>query len=399
MIYNFDEEVDRRGTYSAKWDGVPLLKYVGITERGDADTLPLFTADMDFRCPNAVKQEIIRTAEHNLYGYTTLHPAMGGPYYPAVTGWFQRRHGWKILPEELVYVDGTISAIRHALLAFSKPGDGVLLNCPIYTPFMTLIHSTGRTLVNSPLVNHGGNYEIDFADFEKKAALPETTCFILCNPHNPTGRIWSDEDLIRLYDICTRNHVLVIADEIHGDLIRRDSVFHPLGTLVDAQNLIACTAANKTFNLAGLKATNVVIKNPELRQRYTNQTGMIFLSPFTIAATVGAYSEDGESWLEQLKIYLDESFDWTLDFIEKHLPKVRCVRPQGSYILWMDFRGYGLTAEEIHKKIYIDANVVLEGGKQFDPEHGDGFERICLSTRHSIIQEAFHRIAKEFEGL
>lgn len=399
MIYNFDENVNRRGTYSAKWDGVPLFPYIGVSERGDEDTLPLFTADMDFRCPNAVKEEIMKVAEHNLYGYTALHPALGMRYYQAVAGWFKKRHQWEIALDEILYVDGTVNAIRHALLAFSKAGDGVMINCPIYTPFMKTIQGTGRKIVNSPLVNHDGYYEIDFEDFEKKAALPDTTCFILCNPHNPTGRIWSDEDLIRMYDICTRNQVLVIADEIHGDLIRRDHVFHPLATLVDPQNLVACTAANKTFNLAGLKATNVVIKNPVLREKYYQQTGMIFMSPFTIAATIGAYSEDGENWLEQLKEYLDGTIDWTLNFIHENLPKVKCVRPEGTYILWMDFRDYGLTPEEIRRKIYVDANVVLESGKQFDPEHGGGFERICLSTRRSLVQEAFQRIAREFQGL
>ena len=192
--------------------------------------------------------------------------------------------------------------------------------------------------------------------------------------------------------------MLVISDEIHGDLIRRDSVYHPLATLVNPSNLVACTAANKTFNLAGLKCTNVVIHNPELRARYAKQIGMIFLSPFTIAATIGAYN-GGEEWLEELKAYLDGSFDWTLNFIREKLPKVRCVRPEGTYLLWMDFRDYGLSAQEIRKKIYVDANVVLESGTMFDPEGGDGFERICLSTRRSLIQEAFQRIAREFEGL
>ena len=398
MLYDFDKPVERRGTYSAKWDGIPLFSAAGISERGDADTLPLFTADMDFPCPQSVKTEILKAAEHNLYGYTTLHPAMGGPYYEAVVNWFRRRHGWEIRPEEILYVDGTITAVRHAVLAFSGPGDGILINRPIYTPFTKIIEGAGRQVINSPLVNTNGYYTIDFEDFERKAALPSTACCILCSPHNPTGRIWTDEELTRMYDICTRHHVLVIADEIHGDLIRRDQVFHPLGILTDSGNLIACTAANKTFNMAGLKATNVVIKNPELRKKYASQTGMIFLSPFTVAATIGAYN-GGEEWLEQLKVYLDGSFDWTLAFIQEHLPKVKCVRPEGTYILWMDFRDYGLSADEIHRKIYVDANVVLEGGCMFDPEGGAGFERICLSTRRAIIQEAFHRIAKQFEGL
>lgn len=398
MVYDFDQPVERRGTYSAKWDGVPMFPAMGLSERGDGDTLPLFTADMDFRCPDSVREEILKVAQHNLYGYTLLHPALGSAYYDAVRGWFERRHGWKIRPEEILYVDGTVTAIRHALLAFSQPGDGVLINRPIYAPFTTAILSTGRRVVNSQLRTENGRYTIDFADFEEKAARPDTRCMILCNPHNPTGRIWSDEDLVRMYEICTRNGVLVISDEIHGDLIRRDSVYHPLATLVDGANLVACTAANKTFNLAGLKATNVIISDPDLRRRYEKQIGQVFLSPFTIAATIGAYN-GGEEWLEQLKTYLDGTIDWTVEFIRQNLPKVRCVRPEGTYILWMDFRGYGLSAGEIRRKIYQDANVVLESGRMFDPDGGDGFERICLSTRRALVQEAFQRIARQFEGL
>ncbi|MEG2404257.1 MAG: aminotransferase class I/II-fold pyridoxal phosphate-dependent enzyme [Oscillospiraceae bacterium] len=398
MVYNFDEVVDRMGTNSAKWDSGKLLTVMGVTERVDKDTLPLFTADMDFRCPPSVKAEIQKVVDFNLYGYTVTDPSFNPRYYSAITNWFLRRHGWEIKPNEILYVDGTVTAIRHALLAFSKPGDGVLINRPIYTPFTNTILGTGRVVVNSPLVNTNGYYSIDFDDFEAKAALPQTKCFILCNPHNPTGRIWSDADLIRMYDICVKNEIVVIADEIHGDLIRQSSVFHPLATLVDGNNLVTCTAANKTFNLAGLKATNVVIANPALRGKYSAQLGLLFPSPITLAATIGAYN-DGEEWLEELKNYLDGTIDWVLGFCKENLPKMKCVCPEGTYILWMDFRDYGLNAEEIHKKIYIDANVVLEGGLMFDPECGAGFERICLSTRREIVREAFTRIAKQFEGL
>lgn len=204
--------------------------------------------------------------------------------------------------------------------------------------------------------------------------------------------------MVKMYEICAKNQVVVIADEIHGDLIRQSSVFHPLATLVDGQWLVTCTAANKTFNLAGLKATNVVIQNKELFQKYAAQTGIIFPSPVTLAATVGAYN-GGEEWLEELKTYLDGNVDWVLEFCREHLPKMKCTRPEATYILWMDFRGYGLSAEEIRKKIYVDANVVLEGGSMFDPDQGAGFERICLSTRREIVREAFERIAKQFEGL
>lgn len=398
MQFDFDEVVNRRGTNSAKWDAGTMLIKMGITERFDEDTLPLFTADMDFHCPPSVKEEIQKVVDFNLYGYTAVHPSFNTEYFAAVTGWMKRRHGWEVRPEEIQYVDGTVTAIRHALLAFSKPGDGVLINRPVYTPFTTVIQATGRKVVNSPLINTEGYYTIDFEDFERKAALPDTACCIFCSPHNPTGRVWSDAELIRVYDICRKHNVILIADEIHGDLIRRSSVFHPLATITDGKNLITCTAANKTFNLAGLKATNVIIQDEDLRQRYSRQVGLIFPSPVTLAATIGAYN-GGDVWLEELKEYLDGTVDWVLDFCRTNLPKMRCVRPEGTYILWMDFRGYSLTAEEIRKKIYVDANVVLEGGREFDPEKGAGFERICLSTRRSLVQEAFERIARQFKNL
>lgn len=395
MKFNFDEVVDRRGTNSGKWDGGPLLGMMGITEHFDENTLPLFTADMDFRCPPSVKAEIQKVVDHNLYGYTVAYPATSPDYFNAVIGWFRRRHGWVIKPEEINYVDGTVTAIRHALLAFSKPGDGIIINRPIYTPFTKVILGTGRRVVNSPLINTDGYYSMDFEDFERKAADPTTTCMILCNPHNPTGRVWTAEELTRIYNICDANEVTVIADEIHGDLIRCTSTFHPLATLVDGKRLISCTAANKSFNLAGLKCTNIVITDPELRERYRAQLGTMFPSPITLAATIGAYN-GGDEWIDELKQYLDGTIDWVLDFCAENLPKMKCTRPEGTYILWMDFRGYGLTPEEIHRKIYVDANVTLEGGAQFDPEHGAGFERICLSTRRALVQEAFKRIAKQF---
>lgn len=398
MKYDFDEPVQRKGTNSAKWDAGALLKVLGITDYVDENTLPLFTADMDFRCPKSVKEEIQKVVDFNLYGYTAVHPSFSPAYYQAVTGWLWKRHHWSVRPEEIFYVDGTMAAIRHALLAFSKPGDGVLINRPIYTPFTKTILDAGRTVVNSPLVNTEGYYTIDFEDFEKKAALPTTTCMILCNPHNPTGRIWSDAELVKMYEICMANQVTVIADEIHGDLIRCDQVFHPLATLTDGKNLISCTAANKTFNLAGLKCTNVVISDAALRGRYAAQLGQIFPSPITLAATIGAYT-GGEEWLDQLKEYLDGTLDWVMDFCRENLPKMRFQRPEGTYIFWMDFRGYGLSADEIHQKIYVDANVVLEGGQMFDPEQGAGFERICLSTRRALVQQAFYRIAAQFKDL
>ena len=208
---------------------------------------------------------------------------------------------------------------------------------------------------------------------------------------------WTDEELIELARICRENNVIIAADEIHGDLLRKGEVFRPLASLVDNVNIITATAVNKTFNLAGLHCTNLVIKNPELRGRFIKSFGMTLPSPFTIAAVIAAYNE-GEEWLEALKSYLDGNIDWVLNFLQERMPKVKCRRPDGTYIMWMDFRAYGLSPEEIHDRIYRKANVLLEGGFILDPDLGGGFERVCVPSPRSVLKEAFERIAKEFEG-
>ncbi len=396
MKYNFDEIVERRHTGSVKWDFGEMLIQMGFTERFDEDTLPLFTADMDFAVPPCVVDAMHKVADQRIYGYTMPIPE----YYDAIISWFKRRHNWEILPEEILYSPGTVHALGVAVRAFTEPGDGVIIQRPVYFPFTSAIEGNGRVVANNQMkVDAEGYYIPDLEDFEKQAKKPENKLFILCNPHNPSGRIFSNEDLRAMAKICVDNDVIIVADEIHGDLIRRDAVFTPIVKVADSpKNIITCTAINKTFNVAGLHASNIVIQDTELREIYAKELNMPFPTPFTYNAVIAAYNE-GEEWLEELKDYLDGTIDWVLDFCKENLPKVKCVRPEGTYIFWMDFRGYGLTRDEIRKKIYIDANVVLEEGLMYDPDQGAGFERICLSAPRSIVQEAFRRIAREFEGL
>lgn len=399
MKYNFDEVIDRKGTFSMKWDYAEFLKTYGITERFDEETIPVHIADMDFRCAQPISDALKKLAEHNIYGYTAVFPnGVGLKYYEAIVRWFKKRHEWTIRPEEIVYVNGTVEAVKLAIHAFTEKGSGVLINRPIYSPFAMVIQKAGRVVVNSQLRNNDGYYTIDFEDFEAKAADIKTKLFILCHPHNPTGRIWNDEELIRMAAICKKHGVIIVADEIHGDLIRKDLAFHPLASVADPKGVLTCTAVNKTFNLAGLHATNVVIQDPNLRMKFVNSIGWIMPNPFTVAAVIAAYN-DGEEWLEQLREYLDGNIDCVLDFLREKMPKVKCLRPEGTYIMWMDFRKYGLSAQEIHRKIYIDANVVLEGGALFDPDYGDGFERICVPTPRAVLEEVFERIARQFERL
>ena len=396
MRYNFDEVIERRGTYSIKWDGGELLKQFGITERYDEDTIPVFIADMDFQSPQPVIDALHRVVDNRMYGYTAH---MCEPkYFEAIINWFKTRNNWEISPDEIIYVNGTVEALKLCIKAYTSEGDGVIIQRPVYGPFTSVIMETKRTLVNSQLINTNGYYTIDFDDLEDQAKNPDNKLYILCNPHNPTGRMWTPEELKKMSEICLKHDVLIIADEIHGDLHRKEHVFHPLATVADNSNIITLTAINKTFNTAGLHCTNAVIKNPELRNALREIVGMTMPTPFAVAALIAAYNE-GTEWLDQVNDYIDGNIDWMLDFLKNRMPKVKCLRPEGTYVLWMDFSGYGLEASDIHERIYNKANVVLEGGHIFDPDQGDGFERICVPTRRALLEEVMERIAREFEGL
>jgi cysteine-S-conjugate beta-lyase len=395
MKYNFDEIVNRRGTYSVKWDGGELIKKMGLTERYDENTIPLFTADMDLPVPQPLIDALHKTVDHRIFGYS-IFP---NEYFEAIQHWFKKRHDWEIQKEEILFSPGTVHALTVAVRAFTQPGDGIIIQRPVYPPFTSAIEANGRELLNNALIcNEEGYYQIDFADFEEKAKDEKTKMFILCNPQNPTGRIFNKDELRRLSEICENNNVLIIADEIHGDLTRRNQTFIPIAKASDQQgHIITFTAINKTFNVAGLHCTNVIISNSEHRKTFSSVMGMHLPSPFTVSALIAVYHE-GEDWLEQLKEYIDGTMEWVVDFLAERMPTVKVRIPEGTYIMWMDFSGYGLSPEEVHDRIYNKANVLLEDGKMFG-EEGLHFQRICIPSPRPIIKEAFERIAREFEDL
>lgn len=394
MKYNFNEILNRRGTYSVKWDGGELIKSLGLTERYDEDTLPLFTADMDLPVPQPIIDALHKTVDHRIFGYSIAPDE----YYEAIQKWFKRRNDWDIKKEEIMYCAGTVHALHIAVRAFTEPGDGVIIQRPVYPPFTGAIEDNGRTVVNNALINNDGYYSIDFDDFETKAKDENTKLFILCNPHNPSGRIFGIEDLKKMSDICDENNVIIIADEIHGDLIRCNQKFYPIAKVADnTDHIITCTAINKTFNVAGLHCTNIIISNPELRDKFIATGGFQMPSPFTTSALIAAYNE-GEEWLDQLKEYLDETIEFIDSYLKENMPKVKMIKPEGTYIVWMDFSGYGITPEEVHDRIYNKANVLLEDGNMFG-EEGKKYQRICVPSPRPMIKEAFERIAREFEDL
>ncbi len=395
MNYNFDEFVNRKGTYSLKWDGGDIVKQFGLTERFDEDTIPLFTADMDLPVPQPLINALHKTVDHRIFGYSVFPDE----YYEAIQHWFNKRHNWQIEREEIVFSPGTVHALNVAVKALTKPGDGVIIQRPVYPPFTSSVEGNDRKVVNNALIADADNYyTIDFEDFENKAKQEDNTMFILCNPHNPTGRVFTEEELVKMADICRRHNVVIIADEIHGDLVRKGQTFQPMAKLVeDDSHIITLTAINKTFNLAGLHCTNAVITDETLREKFSTEMGFQLSTPFTISALISVYN-DGDEWLEQLKDYIDGTMQFTMDFLAEHMPKVKTSIPEGTYIMWLDFSGYGISADEIHDRIYNKANVVLEDGKMFG-EEGEMYQRICIPSPRPLIKEALERIAKEFEDL
>lgn len=392
MQYNFDEVIDRRGTASLKWDSGAMLTQFGITERFDEETISLFVADMDFACPEPMLRALHERVETRIFGYTiaSSDPA----YFEAIQHWFKTRHGWSIAKESIVYSPGTVEALDVAVRAYTKPNEGVIIQRPVYAPFTRVIENNGRTVVNNALIDNDGYYTIDFDDFAAKASDPQNTLFILCSPHNPVGRVWTPDELRQLAEICLANDVVLVADEIHGDLVRNGHTHHPICTLVDDDRLISCTAINKTFNVAGLHCSNIIINNAAMRQQFSDMLGFKLPSPFTISALIAAYTECAD-WLTQLNAYIDGNFAFMQEFLQKEMPEVKVWMPEGTYIGWLDFRGYGLESKEVHRRIYQQANVVLEDGEMFG-EEGTGYQRICLPSPRSVIQEALERIADQF---
>ncbi len=390
--YNFDEIIPRRQTNSIKWDAGDLLKKFGITERFDEDSIPLFVADMDFGCPQPVLDALKQRVNQKMFGYTTH--LTDPEYFEAIQNWFRNRQQWEIKKKEIVYSPGTVFALSAAIKAFTMPGDKVIIQRPVYSPFTRVIEENKRIVANNELINNDGYYTIDFDDLSNKANEPGTKMMFLCSPHNPVGRIWQTDELRRIVEICQSNNIILISDEIHGDLIRNNETFYPVAPISDYPNIIVCTAINKTFNLAGLHCSNIIIRDEELQNTYQNEIGMQFPSPFSISALIAAYKQ-GEEWLDQLKVYIDENFDFLERFLFENMPKVRFRKPEGTYIGWMDFSAYGLSPKEVHNRIYNKANVVLEDGALFGNKSAH-FQRICLPTPRSIIQKAMIRIADQF---
>ncbi len=399
MKYDFDREINRKDTQSAKWgviqDPDDPSRWLATDDYfGERRMLPLWVADMDFPTPQPVVDAMIRRAQHGIYGYTIRTDG----YKAAVVEWMKRRQGWDVEPEWMLSTPGVVPAVNLLIRTFTRPGENVLVQQPVYYPFFSAIESNGAKIVSSSLRLDDGRYTMDLDDFEQKAADPATTLFVLCSPHNPVGRVWTPEELTRVGEICLKHDVLVVADEIHGDLIYKDVTFTPYASLGErfAQKTVVCTAPSKTFNLAGLHTSNIIVPNPDLRRRFQktlNSCGMgEWANAFGVVACETAYRE-GEPWLDQVLAYIESNLDFVVETVNARIPGIRVIRPQGTYLAWLDCRGLGLDNMALKRLMMEKARVFFDEGFIFGPE-GDGFERINLACPRTILRETLERIER-----
>lgn len=389
MEYDFDTVVDRHNTSCLKWDFAEA--------RGHApDEMPLWVADMDFRIPQPAIDALVARAQHGMFGYT----APKRPYYEAVAAWFERRHGWRPDPAWAVVTPGVVFALATAVRTYTQPGDAVLIQPPVYYPFRLVIEQNGRRVAAAPLTYEDGRYSIDFDAFERALAQSEAKLFILCNPHNPVGRAWTEPELRRVGEICAAHGTIVVSDEIHADFARPGHAHVPFAALGPefADNAVVCTAPSKTFNLAGLQVSNIFIPNRRLRhdfRRTLARTGFDEVNALGLVAVQACY-EHGEDWLDQLKAYLEGNLAVVRAAAER-MPGVRLVEPESTYLPWLDCRGLGLDAEGLRRLVEQDAKLWLDQGTMFG-EEGAGFVRINIATPRSNVQEACNRLERAVAG-
>ncbi|HAY98565.1 MAG TPA: MalY/PatB family protein [Mesotoga sp.] len=383
MKYNFDRVIERRGTNCIKWDHANLFF-------GRNDLLPMWVADMDFESPPEVIEAIVARARHGIYGYT----ARSDGYYESIVRWLNKRHGWKIEKEWISHAPGVVAAVHIAVMAFSHPGDKVIVQTPVYYPFFKAITETGRQMVRNPLKESGLHYTMDFDDLEKKIDS-RTKILILCSPHNPVGRVWKEDELSRLTDICFRKNVLIVSDEIHSDLVFGNCKHIPTAAISESSSSITltCLAPSKTFNLAGLSSAAVISSNRRLLDEYSNMLNSLGVGMSNVFGTVAletAYNH-GEKWLEELLKYINANFEYMRDFLKTNYSEVRVTELEGTYLAWVDFRATGMSVEELRSFLYEKAKVGFEDGSVFGIE-GEGFMRVNLACPRAILEEAMKRL-------
>lgn len=390
-MFDFDKVIPRKGTNSLKYDfSVELGK--------GEDVLPLWVADMDFPTAPAILESLQKKVSHGIFGYSEGKE----DYFQAVSGWYEKHFQWKVKKSWLVKTPGVVFAVAAAIRAFTEEGDAILIQQPVYYPFGQVIENNHRKLVSSPLKQNQGHYEMDFEDFEDKIIKEQVKLFILCSPHNPVGRVWEEWELRKVGDICKKHGVLVISDEIHNDFVwedHRHTVFVSLSPEYEDMT-ITCTAPSKTFNLAGLQISNIFIPNPQLKRKFKKEiaaTGYEEIGLMGLVACQAAY-EGGEEWLRELKEYIWNNYLFLEKYLAEKIPQLQPVRPEGTYLAWIDCRGLGLTEAEREELIVKKAGLWLDSGAMFGKE-GEGFERMNLACPRKTLEAALQRLENAINTL
>ncbi len=386
MKYDFDQMIERRNTASYKWDQVERLF-------GDSAILPMWVADMDFAAPPSVLKAIRERVDHGVLGYT-IRPQS---YYDAIMGWMKRRHDWSLEQDWITTSPGVVTALSMLVDLLTQPGEKVLIQTPVYPPFYDVVNKNNRTLVQSPLLLEDRYYSMDFAALEEQMSDPETKLMLLCNPHNPVGRVWRKEELVKLGGLALKHGVFIISDEIHCDWVYPGYQHVPFASLSDefAMNSITCIAPTKTFNLAGIQTSTVIIPDPERRKLYNDRLSTLSLhleSCFGLIAVEAAFNE-GEEWLDELIRYVQGNLEYLTDFVGKSLPEIEIIKPEGTYLVWLDFRKLGLNSMQLKELMYQQAKVAFNEGSSFG-KNGEGFLRVNLACPRSILIEGLNRLKK-----
>lgn len=394
MKYDFDEIIERRNTGCVKWDSEKNPPPTG-GGKGEA-LIPLWVADMDFRAAPAIMEAVRRRAEHGVFGYTVVDNS----YYDAVISWFQRRHQWSICREEILYTTGVVPAMSVAIKALTMPGEQVLILSPDYNCFFSSIRNNDCRVLETALQwqEDEGSFVVDWPDFEAKCADEKTTMFLLCNPHNPTGRVWTKEELERMNDICMKHGVKVVSDEIHCELVMPGHTFQPFAAISEAcrENSVILNSPSKSFNIAGLQIANIICSRPDWRRRLDraiNINEVCDVNPFGPEALKAAYNESGD-WLDELNLYLWDNYTALCGFASQHLPQWN-VRPlEGTYLPWVDITATGLTAQLYADRLLREARVRVNPGTMYGPQTGEGYIRLNIACPRNRLMEALQRIAR-----
>ncbi|MDD2207677.1 MAG: PatB family C-S lyase [Aminobacterium sp.] len=383
--YNFDTIIDRHHTSCEKWD---FLKQ----KFGRDDLLAMWVADMDFTAPPEVIEVLKERVDHGIFGYTGKTES----YFESIVQWVDKRHDWKIKPEWICHSPGVVPALSMAVLALTQPGDGIILQTPVYPPFYSSASGQGRHIVENPLVLRDGHFEIDFDDLEKKID-PSVKMLFLCNPHNPTGRVWTEEELRKIGEICVRHNLIIVSDEIHSDIIYKGFRHIPIASLSDeiAARTITCIAPSKTFNIAGLSTSAIIIPDEDLRAQYTSILKFLHIDSGNIFGTFAleAAYRKGEPWLEELIEYLEGNVNFIEEFLKENISSIKLIRPEGTYVPFIDCRELGLSGDELLDLFVNKARVAMNNGAWFG-KGGEGFMRINIAAPRTVIKEGLERIAR-----